>query len=99
MKPRYCVAASAILFAVSTAALAAPHLTPQECNSFPFARSTGEVTHQQLVQELDELESVGYLVNEDNAYYPNDILRAKRKLWTEYRQDCKPGGLNTSVSG
>jgi Domain of unknown function (DUF4148) len=84
------VVASAILLTVGTAAIAAPPLTPQQCNSYPFKQPVGEVTHAQLMQELAELEAVGYYPGEDDLYYPRDIQRAERKLRAEYRQDCKP---------
>ena len=40
--------------------MAAPHLTPQQCNDYPFTQLKGEVTHKQLMRELGELEAVGY---------------------------------------
>jgi hypothetical protein len=53
------VVASAILLTVGTAAIAAPRLTPQQCDSYPFKQPVGEVTHAQLMQELGELEALG----------------------------------------
>jgi hypothetical protein len=82
--------ASAILLTVGTAAIAAPTLTPQQCNSYPFKQPVGEVTHAQLVQELAELEAVGYSPGENDVFYPRDIQRAERKLRAEYHRDCKP---------
>lgn len=86
--------ASAILLTVGTVAIAAPQLTPQQCNSYPLKQPVGEVTHEQLMQELAELEAVGYHPWENDVYYPRDIQRAERKLRAEYHQDCKP-----SISG
>jgi hypothetical protein len=82
--------ASAILLTVGTAAIAAPQLTPHQCNSYPFKRPVGEVTHAQLMQELAELEAVGYDPGENDVYYPRDIQRAEKKLRSVYIQDCKP---------
>jgi hypothetical protein len=72
----------------STAAIAAPGLTPQLCNDYPFKKPVGEVTHAQLIQELAELEAVGYRPAIDDPYYPQQINRAEHKLRQEYRRDC-----------
>ena len=49
-----------LLACASTAAFAAPHLTPQECNAYPFVYTGHDVTHADLMRELTELEQVGY---------------------------------------
>jgi hypothetical protein len=72
----------------SSAAMAGPHLTSQQCNGYPFKQPAGEVTHAQLMQELAELEAVGYDPGSNDPYYPSDLMRAEKRLRTEYRQDC-----------
>lgn len=79
---------SAFLLVSATTALAAPRLTPQQCNDFPFKQPVGEITHAQLIQELSELEAVGYDPGINDVYYPRDLQAAERKLRTEYRHDC-----------
>lgn len=80
----------ALLLAASASAMAAPHLTPQECNAYPFKPLKGEVTHRQLMRELGELEAVGYNPADDDAVYPADLEAAEKKLQAEYRTDCAP---------
>ncbi|MDE1182471.1 DUF4148 domain-containing protein [Paraburkholderia sp.] len=89
---------------ISTSACAAPHLSPQQCNDYPFKPLHGEVTHRQLMRELGELESVGYQPSDTDNEYPQDIETAQKKLGAEYRRDCLPaqhasdaGAQNTSV--
>ncbi|MBR8396679.1 DUF4148 domain-containing protein [Burkholderia cepacia] len=77
-----------MLACASTAAFAAPHLTPQECNAYPFVHTQREVTHADLVRELIELEQVGYNPAHSGPYYPDDLDEANRRLATEYRTDC-----------
>jgi hypothetical protein len=74
----------------TTAALASPHLTPQECNDYPFKQPVGEVTHAQLIQELSELEDVGYDPGSNDVYYPSELMSAERKVHAEYQRDCMP---------
>jgi hypothetical protein len=73
----------------SGAAMAGSKLTPNECNDYPFKPLSGPVTHAQLMQELRELESVGYdpSASGDN-YYPSDIQAAETRLSVKYRADC-----------
>ncbi|MET3624261.1 DUF4148 domain-containing protein [Burkholderia ambifaria] len=73
---------------VSTTAFAAPHLTPQECNAYPFVHTRHEVTHADLVRELTELEQVGYDPSHNSPYYPDDLDGAQQRLAAEYRADC-----------
>jgi hypothetical protein len=40
--------------ALSMSAFAAPHLTPQECHSYPFVKPAREVTHADLVQAAQQ---------------------------------------------
>ncbi|AOI57885.1 DUF4148 domain-containing protein [Burkholderia diffusa] len=77
-----------LLACASTAAFAAPHLTPQECSAYPFVHTRHEVTHADLVRELAELEQVGYEPAHSGPYYPDDLDAAKRRLAAEYRTDC-----------
>jgi Domain of unknown function (DUF4148) len=79
------------LLAASAVASASPHLTPQECNDYPFKRPVGEVTRAQLQRELGELEAVGYQPEGAEADYPKDIERAEKKVRAEYNRDCTPG--------
>jgi hypothetical protein len=81
--------ACALLFG-TTAALADPHLTAQQCNDYPFRQPAGEVTHAQLMQELSELEAVGYEPAGDDFNYPSDLMSAERKVQAEYKRDCMP---------
>lgn len=96
MKLRRCVIGSTFLLALSSTAFAAQGLTSQQCHDYPFVKLTGEVTHAQLMQELSELEAVGYRPVPDDPYYPRRIERAERKLRAEYRQDCTPAANNVA---
>ncbi len=78
----------ATIFITSAAAIAGPHLTRQQCNDYPFRQSGGEVKHAQLIQELAELEAVGYNPGGEDPDYPADLTLAEKKLRAEYRQDC-----------
>jgi hypothetical protein len=60
MKRGVKAAFSMMLLLGSVSAMAGSKLTAEECNDYPFKPVVGEVTHAQLVQELAELESVGY---------------------------------------
>lgn len=80
--------ASAFLLVSATTALAAPQLTSQQCNDFPFKQPVGEITHAQLEQQLAELEAIGYYPGSNDVYYPRDLQAAQRKLRSEYRHDC-----------
>ena len=80
--------AAAVLLTVSAAGWASPGLTPQQCNDYPFTRLKTEVTHKQLMNELSELEAVGYDPSANDNYYPSDLMAAQKKLNAEYRRDC-----------
>ncbi|WP_176047382.1 DUF4148 domain-containing protein [Burkholderia sp. BCC1644] len=77
-----------LLACASTAAFAGPHLTPRECQAYPFVHTGHEVTHADLVRELTELEQVGYDPAHASPYYPDDLDGAKHRLDVEYRADC-----------
>lgn len=73
----------------SGVASASSKLTPNECNDYPFKPLHGPVTHAQLMQELSELESVGYDPSSgDDNYYPSTIQEAQARLRLKYRADC-----------
>lgn len=78
----------AVVLATATTAFAAPKLTPAQCNDYPFKKADGEVTHAQLMNELSELEALGYHPDNDQDAYPGNRERAEKKLHDEYRRDC-----------
>lgn len=82
---------AAALLVASASALAAPALTPQQCNDYPFVKTNKPLTHHQIMQELSELEAVGYepAVGNDPDY-PSDMEAAEQRLWKEHAQDCSP---------
>lgn len=84
--------------AVSVSAIAAPHLTPQECHSYPFVKQRQEVTHSDLVRELRELEAVGYEPHAEDDNYPADIEAAQQRLAAVYRSDCTPSHTAAMVT-
>jgi hypothetical protein len=82
------ISAAALLIA-SASAFAEPHLTPRQCNDYPFVQPKTPVTHRQLIQVLTELETVGYDPGEGgNEEYPRQIDAAEKRLWKEYVHDC-----------
>ena len=88
-----------LLLIGSASAMAAPGLTSQQCNDYPFRQVKGEVTHKQLMRELGELEAVGYSPGDgDESNYPDDLERAEQKLQAEYRADCMPAAPHVSAS-
>lgn len=91
MKRHFKFAIPVVLLMLSASASAASRLTPQECNSYPFVPVKGEITHQDLMRELAELESVGYQPGADDTEYPNDIMQAEKRLQAKYQAECKPG--------
>jgi Domain of unknown function (DUF4148) len=103
MRLRSKLVVSAVLLIASASAVAAQNLTPQECNDYPFRQPTGEVTHAQLIQELSELESVGYNPTDDDLNYPTNLQQAEQRLQAKYRADCAPAAhlsdANTPAGG
>ncbi|WP_175924283.1 DUF4148 domain-containing protein [Burkholderia latens] len=90
--------ACAALLALSVYAHAAPKLTSAQCTDYPFVHTKGPITHQQLINELNELESVGYNPSSgDESNYPDDIDSAQARLMKEYQKDCA-GAPNTVAS-
>jgi Domain of unknown function (DUF4148) len=82
-------AAFLLVASASVMAAPAPRLTPQECGDYPFVTTQGLLTHHEVMQELAELEAVGYQpANGNDPYYPDDIEQAKQRLWKEYARDC-----------
>jgi Domain of unknown function (DUF4148) len=90
MKPFWKKSAVALcVLLASGVASAAGKLTPAECGGYPFTRLSKPVSHAQLMQELSELESVGYAPGApDESYYPSDIQLAEARLRLKYRADC-----------
>jgi hypothetical protein len=97
MKPFWSKSAVALcILLASGVASAAGKLTPAECTDYPFQPLSKPVTHAQLMQELSELESVGYEPSAgDESYYPSDIQLAQARLRLKYRADCL--GQNVKV--
>jgi hypothetical protein len=90
---------TSLLLIGSASAMAAPGLTQQQCNDYPFKPLKTEVTHKQLMRELGELEAVGYSPgNGDDNDYPQDLEQAQQKLQAEYRADCLPAQPHVSAS-
>ncbi|WP_321936318.1 hypothetical protein [Paraburkholderia sp. J8-2] len=91
MKVQLMCLLSSTLLAVSTSALASGPLTPQQCDSFPFVRTHAEVTHEDLMNELGLLKSVGYIQPAgDDVTYPRGIRTAGKRLNAKYLADCEP---------
>ncbi|QBR01848.1 hypothetical protein [Paraburkholderia pallida] len=85
-----------VLMTASSLACAAGHLTPQQCNSYPFKSAHGALSSDDVARELNELASVGYRPGIDN--YSPDIADARAKLNAEYAKDCAPGASTASQS-
>ena len=83
------------LLMASACAMASGRLTPHQCNAYPFKPAHGEVTHRDLMRELNELESVGYRPSTDN--YSLDLTDARARLMAKYATDCKPDQNATAV--
>ncbi|QGZ60215.1 DUF4148 domain-containing protein [Paraburkholderia acidiphila] len=83
---------------MSVSAVAAPHLTQQECHSYPFVKTAHEVTHADLMRELKELEAVGYEPHAEDENYPADIEAAQQRLTDVYRSDCLPQHTAAAVT-
>jgi Domain of unknown function (DUF4148) len=90
MKRGVKAAISMMLLLGSVSAMAGNKLTPEQCNDYPFKPVVGEITHAQLVQELAELESVGYEPYKNDYYYPNQLQEAQARLQAKYVADCAP---------
>ncbi|MDE1179272.1 DUF4148 domain-containing protein [Paraburkholderia sp.] len=90
--------ALAALLISSASAMAAPHLTQQQCSDYPFTHTKNEVSHAQLQRELGELESRGYSPGDDASQYPYDLERAEAKLQVDFRHDCLPAAHATQTS-
>lgn len=96
LNPR--ILACTLLMVLGTAAHAAPKLTQQQCSEYPFVHTTGPVTHAQIINELSELEAVGYNPSAgDEGDYPDDIDGAQQRLMAEYQQDCH-GAAGSSIA-
>ncbi|RFU48271.1 DUF4148 domain-containing protein [Paraburkholderia sp. DHOC27] len=82
------------LMMASACAMASDHLTPHQCNAYPF-KTQGPVTHRDVMRELTELEAVGYRPGVDN--YGPDINDARARLAAKYNEDCKPAQHATAA--
>jgi hypothetical protein len=100
MKPFWSKSAVALcVLLASGVASAAGKLTPAECTDYPFQPLSKPVTHAQLMQELSELESVGYDPSaSDESYYPSDIQLAQARLRLKYRADCVGENVNVPTT-
>ncbi|MBS2128760.1 hypothetical protein C7S16_3275 [Burkholderia thailandensis] len=99
---KYPVRTLACAFALTfgAAAHAAPKLTPEQCSDYPFVHTKGPVTRAQLMNELSELESVGYDPSAgDESGYPDDIDDAQQKLMQKYQTDCVGAGGSIASNG
>ncbi|MFC0401666.1 DUF4148 domain-containing protein [Paraburkholderia rhizosphaerae] len=83
------------LMAASSLTFASMHLTPKECNSYPFKVANGSPTTADVHRELAELESFGYRPALDN--YSPDIGEARNRLNAEYAKDCMPPRTTAST--
>ncbi|WP_084162817.1 DUF4148 domain-containing protein [Paraburkholderia bannensis] len=88
MKKLLATATICVLAALSLPAFSAQTLTPKQCSGYPFVRTSKPVTHRQLMNELGELEAMGYQPGMDDSDYPNDLQVAQQKLHAEYVRDC-----------
>lgn len=86
-----------VLVAVAAPVLAGQKLPQKECNDYPFKPLTTEVTHAQVMQELSELESVGYDPHANDRFYPEDLDHAEARLQEKYRADCRSATKATNV--
>ena len=91
--------ACTVLMLASVSVFAAAKLTPQQCNDYPFTPLHAPATHAQLQNELQELESVGYVITADDDDYPVNLERAEKLLHAKYRADCgvPPGNTWSSA--
>ncbi|CAG9204800.1 conserved exported hypothetical protein [Paraburkholderia tropica] len=83
------LAMAIVVLTASFTASAAPRLSHQQCVSYPFMKTSGEVTHADLMKELGELEARGYQPGSDNGVFPADLNSAEQKLAVDYKQDCQ----------
>jgi hypothetical protein len=89
----------ALLSVVAYPAFASSHLSAQQCSDYPFVRTAQPPSHQQLQNELRELESVGYSpASGDDSEYPLDLQSAEHRLNVKYQQDCMTHGSGTIAS-
>ncbi|WP_175975716.1 DUF4148 domain-containing protein [Burkholderia sp. BCC1047] len=95
---RYLVCAA--MLASSVSAHAETKLTSAQCHDYPFVHTNGPVSHRQLVNELNVLESVGYDPSSgDESSYPDDIDSAQARLMQKYRRDCAGVANTVAASG
>lgn len=90
MKHAISFALFATTIMISAAANASPHLTPAECHDYPFVPQAHPITHRQTIEELNELEAVGYDPGYIDYAYPSKLQTAEAALHQEYERDCLP---------
>jgi hypothetical protein len=83
------------LMTASVCAVAADRLTPEECNSYSFTPTHGQVTQADLSRELAELESVGYWPGTGN--YSPGIPALRQRLNEKYALDCAQQHVSSDV--
>ena len=95
MNALFKAAACTAMMLASVSVFAAAKLTPQQCNAYPFKPLHAPATHAQLLNELTELESVGYTITGDEDDYPRNLERAEKLLHAKYLADCGAASGNT----
>jgi hypothetical protein len=89
----------ALLSVVACPAFASSKLTTEQCRDYPFVRTAQPPSHQQLQNELRELESVGYNpASGDDSEYPLDLQSAEHRLNAKYQRDCTAPGNGAIAS-
>jgi hypothetical protein len=64
-------------------------LTPQQCNDYPFKEIRQPIRYSQIVNQLAELESVGYSPKPGSDQEQlRDLQRAEQRLQAKYIADC-----------
>ena len=51
------------------------------------------------MQNLKELEDLGYWPTRIDPFYPRRLERAEKKLQVEYRRDCMHGNRGANING
>lgn len=88
MNLRINLIASTILLSAASSVFAAQGTIPQQCDQSAFSQPTGQLTRAQVEQKLAALEAVGYYPGDNDAYYPQNLQRAERKVAAENQRDC-----------
>ncbi|MFC5428813.1 hypothetical protein ACFPTO_08360 [Paraburkholderia denitrificans] len=75
------------LVGITSLSAHAEHLTPQQCNGYPFVHNH-KPTHDDLQLELALVEGEGYTPGDDDNDYPAGIQHAEELLQSDYARDC-----------